>query len=430
LGVTDLEKSIQEGGETMKSKKLSVIAGIGCLFLISFFGLTSVTLMNAAEVKEVLIGNLHPLTGPLAPIGLQNSWGIKMAVEEINASGGIKSLGGAKFTVIDADTEGKPEVGMSECEKLIRKGVITIIGAYQSSTTYTTTVIAEKNKVPYLVPIAVADDITERGFKYTFRSHGNASGISRDCMKFIQYLNKITGKNYDKLALLYEDTIYGQSTAKAARKYAEEAGIKIVADLPYPHNAADLTATINKLKYAEPNFVIAPSYVNDAILILKTIRSLRVDVEGFLGIGSGFSNPQILRLGDTAAYLFCLDSLHGDMRIKGLQEAAAKFLKKYNVEMDGSAGESYASVYVLKDALERVGSIDREKVRDALAATDLAVGEKGNITTSRIKFNEKGQIEFDYMFKQILDKDYRSVYPVDLAARKPVFPVPKWKDRK
>jgi len=414
----------------MKNKKILIFTGIGCLLMISFFELTSVTFTNAAELKEVLIGNLHPLSGPIAPIGLQNSWGIKMAVEEINASGGIKSLGGAKFTVIDADTEGKPEVGMSECEKLIRKGVVAIIGAYQSSVTYTTTAVTEKNKVPYLVPIAVADDITERGFKYTFRSHGNASGISRDCIKFIQYLNKITGKNYDKLAILYEDTIYGQSTAKAARKYAEEAKIKIVADLPYPHNAADLTATITKLKYAEPNYVIAPSYVNDAILILKTIRSLQVDVEGFLGIGSGFSNPQILQLGDTAAYVFCLDSLHGDMRIKGLQEAAAKFLKKYNVEMDGSAGESYASVYILKDALERAGTTDREKLRDALAATDIGVGEKGNITTSRIKFNEKGQIEFNYMFKQILDKDYRSVYPADLAARKPVFPVPKWKDRK
>jgi branched-chain amino acid transport system substrate-binding protein len=414
----------------MKKEKLLIFIGIGCLLMMSFFGLTSVTFTNAAEVKEVLIGNLHPLSGPIAPIGLQNSWGIKMAVEEINASGGIKSLGGAKFTVIDADTEGKPEVGMSECEKLIRKGVVAIIGAYQSSVTYTTTATTEKNKVPYLVPIAVADDITERGFKYTFRSHGNASGISRDCIKFIQYLNKITGKNYDKLAVLYEDTIYGQSTAKAARKYAEEAKIKIVADLPYPHNAADLTATITKLKYAEPNYVIAPSYVNDAILILKTMRSLQVDIEGFLGIGSGFSNPQILQLGDTAAYVFCLDSLHGDMRIKGLQEAAAKFLKKYKVEMDGSAGESYASVYILKDALERAGTTDREKLREALATTDIGVGEKGNITTSRIKFNEKGQIEFNYMFKQILDKDYRSVYPAELAARKPVFPVPKWKDRK
>lgn len=116
----------------MKSKKLSVFAGVGCLFIMSFFGLMTPTLTNATEVKEVLIGNLHPLTGPLAPIGLQNSWGIKMAGEEINASGGIKSLGGAKFTIIDADTEGKPEVGMSECEKLIRKGVIIIIGAYQS----------------------------------------------------------------------------------------------------------------------------------------------------------------------------------------------------------------------------------------------------------------------------------------------------------
>jgi branched-chain amino acid transport system substrate-binding protein len=415
----------------MKKKELLIFMGVGCLLLISFFGPASVTFTNAAEVKEVLIGNLHPLTGPIAPIGLQNSLGMKMAVEEINESGGIKSLGGAKFTVIDANTEGKPEVGMSECEKLIRRGVVAIIGAYQSSVTYSTTAIAEKNKVPFLVPIAVADDITERGFKYTFRPQSTASMLSRDVINFTQFLNKTAGKNYDKVAFLYEDTLYGQSTVKGARKYAEQAKMKIVADLPYPNNAADLTATITKLKYAEPNFVIAASYVNDAILILKTMRNLQVDIEGCIGASSGTTNPQILQLGDTAAYFFTLDTIHKDMRIKGLRELADKFLKKYNVEIDGAATQSYTCVYILKDALERARTTDREKLRDALAATDIRLGEKGNITTARIKFNEKGQIEeFEFMFKQILDKDFRSVYPADLAARKAVFPIPKWKDRK
>jgi branched-chain amino acid transport system substrate-binding protein len=415
----------------MKKRELLIFMWVGCLLMIPFFGTTSVTFTNAAEVKEVLIGNLHPLSGPLASIGFQNTWGMKMAAEEINESGGIKSLGGAKFTVIDGDTEGKPDVGMSECEKLIRRGVVAIIGAYQSSVTYSSTAIAEKNKVPYLVPIAVADDITERGFKYTFRPESTASMFARDCINFTQFLNKIAGKNYDKLAFLYEDTIYGQSTVKAARKYAEEAKMKIVADLPYPSNAADLTATITKLKYSEPNFVIAASYVNDAILILKTMRSLQVDVEGFIGAGAGYTSPQIVPLGDTVAYLFGLDIVHKDMRFKGLRELADKFLKKYNVEIDGQATQSYTCVYILKNALERAGTTDRQKLRDALAATDIGLGEKGNITTSRIRFNEKGQLEeFENIFKQILDKDFRSVYPPALAARKPVFPIPKWKDRK
>jgi branched-chain amino acid transport system substrate-binding protein len=415
----------------MKKRELMMFVGAGCLLAIPFIGLMLGTPASAAEVKEIFVGNLHPLSGPVAPDGIQNTRGIKMAVEEINASGGIKSLGGAKLTVIDADTEGKPEVGMGECENLIRKGVIAIIGALQSSVTYSTTAVAEKNKVPYLVPIAVADDITNRGFKYTFRAQNTASGLARDCFNITQFLNKCAGKNYDKVAFLYEDTIYGQSTIKGIRKYAEAAKAKIVGDLPYPHSAADLTATITKLKYAAPNFVIAPSYVNDAILILKTMRNLQVDVEGFIGAGSGYTNPRILELGDTAAYVFTVDSFNRDLRIKGAQEFADKFFKKFSVEVDGAAAQCYTNVYMLKDALERAGTLDREKLRDALAATNIEVGEKGNMLTCQIKFDQKGQIvKFEHMFKQILDKDYRSIYPPELSARKPVFPVPKWKDRK
>jgi branched-chain amino acid transport system substrate-binding protein len=353
-----------------------------------------------------------------------------MAVDEINATGGIKSLGGAKLKVIDADTEGKPETAMQECEKLTRQGVAAILGAYQSAATFTSTAIAEKHKVPYIIPIGVADEITERGFKYVFRPHGTASGISRDSIAYIVYLNQLTGKHYHRVAHLFEDTIFGQSTAKALRKYAAEANIEIVADLPYPANSPDLTQTIMKVKQARPNFIIGTSYVQDAMLILNTVKDLNVDVEAFLGIGSGYSNPQILQLGKAAEYMIVLDSLNGDLKIKGLKEASTKFAQLYKGEaMDGSAGQSYAAVYILKDALERAGSTDREKIRNALAASNLAVGEKGNITTARIKFDEKGQVDFHYMFKQVLNGKFVSVYPPDLAPRAAVFPVPKWKDR-
>ena len=385
--------------------------------------------MSAEPPKEVLVGNLHPLTGPIAPIGTHISRAIKLAVEEINASGGIKSLGGAKIKLIDADTEGKPDLAMQECEKLIREGVTAIIGAYQSAATFTSTAVAEKYKVPYIVPVSVADEITERGFKYVFRNNGKSDWISRDTIDYITYLNKLTGRKSNKLALIYEDTIYGQSTAKAARKYAADAKIDIVADLPYPANAPDLTQVVMKLKQAKPNFVMGAGYVQDAILILNTVKDLRVDLDAFIGIGAGYSNPQILQIGKAAEYMICLDVLHGDLKIKGLKEADDRFLKKYNSQMDGSCASSYAAVYILKDALERAGFTDREKLRNALAATNLGIGEHGNIISAPIKYDKNGQIDFHFMFKQVINGKYVSVYPPDLAPKAAIFPVPKWKDR-
>jgi branched-chain amino acid transport system substrate-binding protein len=186
-----------------------------------------------------------------------------------------------------------------------------------------------------------------------------------------------------------------------------------------------------KVKQAKPNFVMGISYVQDAMLILNTMKDLKVDVDAFIGIGSGYSNPQILQLGKAAEYMIVLDSLNGDLKIKGLKEASEKFSKLYKGEnMDGSAGQSYAAVYILKDAIERAGTTDREKIRNALAASNLAVGEKGNITTARAKFDEKGQVDFHYMFKQVFNGKFESVYPADLAPRAAVFPVPKWQDRK
>ncbi len=413
----------------MKATKLFLKSASICFLSLMLLFLGTLPSMSAESQKEVLVGNLHPLTGAIAPIGIHISKGIKLAVEEINAGGGIKSLGGAKLKLIDADTEGKPDLAMQECEKLIREGVTAIIGAYQSAATFTSTAVAEKYKVPYIVPVSVADEITERGFKYVFRNNGKSDWISRDTIDYITYLNKLTGRKSNKLALIYEDTIYGQSTAKAARKYAADAKIDIVADLPYPANAPDLTQVVMKLKQAKPNFVMGAGYVQDAILILNTVKDLRVDLDAFIGIGAGYSNPQILQIGKAAEYMICLDVLHGDLKIKGLKEADDRFLKKYNSQMDGSCASSYAAVYILKDALERAGFTDREKLRNALAATNLGIGEHGNIISAPIKYDKNGQIDFHFMFKQVINGKYVSVYPPDLAPKAAIFPVPKWKDR-
>ena len=122
-----------------------------------------------AKPKEVLIGTIHPLSGGLAQAGNALKTGVVLAAEEINRAGGIKSLGGAKLKLIHADSEGKPQIGVAEAERLIKEGVLATFGCYQSSVTFAVTQIHEKYKTPFLITLAISEKILQRGFKYTFR---------------------------------------------------------------------------------------------------------------------------------------------------------------------------------------------------------------------------------------------------------------------
>jgi len=164
--------------------------------LIVTFGFVLMMWGNSAPAlaADVVIGNILPLSGPVAPIGKVGREIREMAVEEINAAGGIKSMGGAKLKMIYADSRGDPKVAMTEAERLITKDkVVCITGAYQSAVTYPSTEVAERYKVPYLVPVSVRDAITERGFKYTFRVAAKASWYARDQINFIKALGERTG---------------------------------------------------------------------------------------------------------------------------------------------------------------------------------------------------------------------------------------------
>ena len=139
-----------------------------------------------ATPPEVLIGHIHPLSGFLAFDGQEQKKGLMLAIKEINDAGGIKSLGGAKLKALDADSEGKADRAISEVERLYRAGAVAITGAYQSAVTVVATQIAEKFRVPFLVDVAVADEITSRGFNYTFRVQPSADQLAHQTVQIYQ----------------------------------------------------------------------------------------------------------------------------------------------------------------------------------------------------------------------------------------------------
>lgn len=390
----------------------------------------SLTSGGAMAADDVKVGILLPLSGPIAPIGQNNRRGHALAIDEINAAGGIKSMGGAKLVMIDGDTQGNPKVGIQETEKLARQGVSVILGAYQSNVTFPTTQIAEKLGVPYIDPIAIADSITEgRNFKYTFKVAPKASWYARDQLQFIKWAGEKAGKPVKRIVLMYEDTLFGQSTSKGQAESAKELGIEVLEKISYPADTPDITPTISRVKQIAPDGLLLVSYISDAVLITKTMKELGVDLP-ILGTSAGHIDPAyIANLGPLAEYSFTVGEWNPDLKKPGAAAIAERFAKKFNVPMNGHAAETYMSTIVLANALERAGSADRAKLRDALAKTNIC-GKDNILPYDCIKFDPSGQSpQGRLVMLQVQKGKFVSVWPPEIAAASPVFPVPGWSKR-
>lgn len=397
-------------------------------------GLLGLPMIGRAQQNEVVIGSVLPLTGPIAPIGATNRQGIEFAVEEINAAGGLKVLNGAKFRIIDGDHEGKPEKSISETERLIRQGAHVLFGAYQVASTVPSTQVAERFKIPYIVPVTAPDVVVERGFKYVFKISPKSSWYARDQVRFLQEISKKTNRPVKKVALVHEATLYGQSVSGYQRKYLKNAGIDIVADVSYTTNAPDLTSEISRLKAAGPDAVLATSYIADAILITRTMAELQMDTDGLIGASAGHIDPAYVSgLGGRAEFSMTPGEWNPDLK-KGSSTLSQRinegFKKRYGVDMNGHAAENYVAVYVLKEAIERARTLDRQKLRDSLAATDFS-GERNILPYERIVFDASGQNKHaQLVMLQVRERRFRTIWPAEFSTLEPVWPVPRWAQRK
>lgn len=390
----------------------------------------------SASGQDIKIGVILPLSGDNAAGGQILKQAFDLAVKEINDAGGIKSLGGAKIKPIYSDDQNSPATGSKETERLITtENVAVMVGSFASSVTYPSTEVAERYKVPFLVPNSIADNITERGFKYTFRLERKASLWGQDQLNFLQWLNKNygepKGKPIKNIGLVYANSDQGKSQAVGWKKFAKDAGFNIVLDEAYPQTSADLTSVVLKMKEAKPDVVIFSSYASDAILLQKTMASQRADTLAYLGSSSGHSLPSFVQsVGDQANYFFDLTEWSPDLSVQATQDLSKRFKAAYGTELNGGGAFWYASAWVMADALQRAGSVDHEKIRDAFTKTHITSGPAMVIPWSPLEFDDQGQMQHTRMLVvQYQDKVRKTVYPDDVASTKPVFPQPTWADR-
>jgi branched-chain amino acid transport system substrate-binding protein len=342
---------------------------------------------------KVKIGNVEPLSGPSASVGVQGKQAREMAVEEINAAGGIKSLGGAKLELVYADSKSDPTVGVTETERLINTEKVHIMtGCWNSAVTYPATQVAERYGVPFVVPVAVRDTITERGFKYVFRIAAKDSWWVRDQFRFLKDMQQEFNTQLKTVAFIFENGDWGTGFAEKWRQLAKQDGYQIVMDEPYPSTASDLTPVVTKLKNAKADIVMLVSNAADAILLTNTMAEMKVTPKVVLASGGGHADPKFLEnAGKNALYLFDEVEWNTDVNKPGVKEANTKFKTKNGYDLAGESVDAYVAMYTIADALERAGSTDPKKLRDALAATKLSTGP-GMITSyDAVEFDENGQ---------------------------------------
>ena len=382
-----------------------------------------------AAPQEIVIGLVHPLSGATAYEGNLVNNGCLLRLEEANAAGGIKSMNGAKIRTIVGDTQAKPEVGQAETERVIREGAIAILGAFNSAVTFVTTQVAEQRQIPHVVSVAVADDITTRGFKYTFRQQPNSETMAKLGIASVAELVKSAGGQDNKVIVVHEDTLQGVTMGKYMEEaIARDSGLNIVEKLSYKATASDFTTEASRVKSLRPDIFLINGYYGDTILWMKALAELQVDFKAIVGLPNpALSNPKFVNDEPKLAQFMMDTNYWWDPNSDRAKQVREAWQAKHNEPMTNHSVTAYTSADVLVDALERAGSTDAEKIRDALTKTNLT-----NIISpgGSVQFNERGEnVNAQPLLLQIQSGQITPIGPSRYAAAKPIFPIPPLAER-
>ncbi len=415
-----MRRSARERQATMTSRRVFLKTAGTAAAIASFPGVAR------AQAREVKVGYILPVTGPLAfEAGLALN-GILLAVDDINGAGGVKSLGGAKITLLPGDTQNKVELGNSEAARLIDQGIVALIGPFSSLVAYSVRQVTERNKTPFLLLAAVADNLCEGGLRYIFRMQPNGRGMATLTVNHMVEMAKAANTPIKRVAMMHEDGNFGTTMGNHVEAFARTAGYDLVQRVPYNLKSPDFTAELAKVKAARPDLLVISGYYGDSKLIAETAAKLRIGVHALVGLANAaYSNPKFIAENrELTEHLFDGNYWHNPTSARAKAVFAA-YQKRFNSTMANHSVQGYQVTHVLKDALERAASTDREKVRDALARTNLA---DHILTQDAVRFDDAGEnVNASPALIQVQNGKPVVVGPARFAEAKPVFPVPKWK---
>jgi len=399
------------------------------LFAVALLGCTSAAPPQPAptptDVGPIRIGVVTPISGSQARFGQAHLQGYDIALQEINAAGGVL---GRPLKLIFEDDQSIPEQAAAAVDKLATQDQVPlIIGAYSSSATLLAAGMAERYQVPLIVPTAAADEITRQGYRWVFRIAAPSQIYTQTILDFMDQIDSPS-----RLAIVFENTGFGTSVAEAAERQARARNITVVAYhayqvCPEPCQRAgevDFKPLLEEVKATQPDAVLFVSYLDDAVSLMTQSRAVDFNPPMFTAAGAGFGLPDFPQLaGPAAEYTISVTQWTPDAQWPGVADFTRQFQQKHGYPPQYHSAEAYTALHVAADALRRAGVPARTAVRGALGSTDLTT------IFGNIRFDHQGQNDHPMLVTQIIDGQFITVYPPEVAARSPVYPAPSWNQR-
>jgi branched-chain amino acid transport system substrate-binding protein len=385
---------------------------------------------TSAGAQTLKIGAPQPMTGPDAPFGDKFKKAYSLAVEEINAKGGVN---GKKLEILIDDHQAKNALAATVAEKLITQGqVLVMTGGRASGQAVEIASVCQRMKTPYLVDHPSADIITSKGFEWVFRNNPTGSIYPQ---AFNRFITEVPDAKPKSAAVIYDNTVFGKTIANSAMTFLKSKGVPIVADEAYPVNTLDFKPLMTKVKGTNPDYVLMVAVATtDAILLTRHAKEMGLRPRAFVGFGGGFGVSDFpAQLGPLAQNVFSSAAWSGNPNDPEVKAFYEKFHKKYGIYPKEHEVEGYAAIYIIADALRRAkltGNLeqDRDAVRQALLATDMKT------VFGKVKFSSyKGPLGDEYtnqnafspehsVLAQWKDGKLLNVWPKENAETRYTFP--------
>ncbi len=416
----------RQGSNSVAQRALAAVLGISMLCAGSLMVGDSAV---AQQPKRVKIAVIVPLSGAWARQGQLVKMGAETAAAEINAAGGIKALGGAKLELVTLDAGDSPEKAKNAAQRLIAQepDVVGGMGSWLSSFTLAVTEVTERAELPWFT-LSYADSITGRGFKYVFQTSPPAGTQSTLAMPTIVEIGtSATGLPPKTAGVIGDNTASPVSFLKPMREGGlAKLGMKVVVDETYTPPLSDATPLVQKIRAARPEFLVfVTTTISDLKLSLEKLNEFRL-AKGAIPIvanGAHMGAPEVLK-NVPADLMEGVMFIVANWQLKGHEKINEMFTKATGepwITQDGLAG--YGQAWILKEALERAGVADKNKVAAEVRKLDLKQGPAAVAFPGGVKFDENGRrVGAQVVIAQWQGGRPLSVYPLDRALAKPIWP--------
>lgn len=392
------------------------------LFSLSL-ALFSSALAAQAAAQSIKVGAVVPLTGRYASLGAQVKAGYEIAVEHINGAGGA-SVQGRKMPLelVMLDDESDASKTVTRLEALATQGVLAYLGGAGSDLHAAAASVADKNRIPYLGIAFALHAIHRQGFRYLFSPFPKSPDLARETFVFFDAALPAPQRPR-RVALFLERTDWGKEMGGLWEARAKEHGYQIVASAEYAPGARDFSDAILKAKTAGAELVLSLPSPPDGMTIFKQMRELDFSARAYLFIRAPDGPVWAQNLGKGGDYVLLMPGWHHAVRYPRVAELNESHGKRLNRPADVLVGPAYACVQILADAVSRAGALEREKIRDAIAATNLTT------VMGPVRFRPDGTGEVKVFIPQWQKGRQELVWPKEFATAPFAYPAPPFAQR-